>query len=41
MNKTVIRLTLAVLLLLACSSTPVVADGTGIPPLCMPSRPCQ
>jgi hypothetical protein len=41
MKKTMARLALATLLWLVFGSTVVLADGTGIPPLCMPSHPCQ
>jgi hypothetical protein len=40
MKLTLVRLAIATLLWLAFGSTPVIADGTGIPPLCMPGRPC-
>jgi hypothetical protein len=41
MKKTVIRLILAVLFLVACGSTPVLADGGGEPvPICWPN-PCS
>ena len=39
MKKTIIRLILAALLLVACASTPVLADGGGEPPLCFPGSP--
>lgn len=36
MKKTLFRLIMATLLLVACGSTPVLADGGGGPPLCFP-----
>ena len=49
MKRTIIRLILAALLLVACGSTPVLADGPkgatplfngpGLPPLCDPGNP--
>jgi hypothetical protein len=39
MKKTVIRLILAVLVLVACGSTPVLADGGEPVPICWPD-PC-
>jgi len=38
MKTTIIRLILTTLLLVACGSTPVLADG-GDPPLCLPGQP--
>jgi len=38
MKRTIIRLILAMLFLVACGSTPVLADG-GEPPLCFPGQP--
>ena len=39
MKTTIIRLILTTLLLVACGSTPVLADGGGEPPLCFPGSP--
>jgi hypothetical protein len=41
MKQTMVRLAIAMLLWLAFGSTSALADGTGIPPLCMPGRPCS
>jgi hypothetical protein len=40
MKRNVARLVIATLVCLIFGSIPVLADGTGIPPLCMPGRPC-
>jgi len=39
MKTIIIRLILTTLLLVACGSTPVLADGGGDPPLCLPGTP--
>jgi len=39
MKKTIVRIILVSLLLLASGSAPVLADGTSIPPLCRPGTP--
>jgi len=41
MKSTILRIIVATLLLVACGSAPVLADGGGEPvPLCYP-KPCQ
>ena len=40
MKKTIFRLILAVLFLVACGSTPVLADGGDPVPICWPN-PCS
>jgi hypothetical protein len=40
MKHTMVRLAIATLFWLVVGSTAVLADGTGIPPLCMPGRTC-
>jgi uncharacterized lipoprotein YajG len=41
MKKIVLRILLATLLLLACESTPVLADGTVPGPWCCPGCTCN
>jgi hypothetical protein len=41
MKKTTLRLLLIVILLAVCGSTPVLADGGGNTPWCLPGRICQ
>jgi hypothetical protein len=38
--KRALRLGLALCALLACNSTSVFADGTSLPPVCMPGMNC-
>jgi hypothetical protein len=40
MTKTVIRIALALLLLVASAATPVLADGGDPRPLCPPTEQC-
>jgi len=40
MKRTIIRLILATLLLVTWGSPPVLADGGGEPPLCVPGSGC-
>jgi uncharacterized protein YcfL len=39
MKKNLIRMVLMVFFLVACGSTPVMANGPGQPPLCYPGDP--
>ena len=41
MNKRIVRILLAVLLLVAWGSTPVVADTVPLPPFCCPGCTCS
>jgi hypothetical protein len=40
MRKTVTRITLFMIFVLICCSTPMAADGGTIPPLCWPGQNC-
>jgi len=39
--KTIVRIVLATLFLVACSAAPVLAEGGGPVPACDPPKPCQ
>ena len=41
MKKTIVRMILAILFLVASGSTPILADGPGPAPLCYPGEPCR
>jgi hypothetical protein len=41
MTTTVTRITLFTIFVLICCSTPMVADGGTIPPLCWPGQHCS
>lgn len=41
MKKTIIRIILATLFLVASGSTPILADGTSPRPLCVPPEVCR
>ena len=40
MKKTLIRIVLATLFLIACGATPMAADGVPRPPFCPPETTC-
>jgi len=40
MKKTIVRIALAMLFLVASGSTPILADGPGPRPLCIPPEVC-